>query len=1041
LHATALTDDFTNNTTRVGEIVVNGPSTSGVVNYGNDSDWFAVTVSAGQAVHFSIDHPGLIDVRLELVGLSSMTPFNRVGHGFTYYFAQGGTYYVQAAGTYYEEAGGYTITATTLADDFAATVATTGALAVGGSASGVINYNYDSDWFEISLAAGVEYTFSLTGLSGGGHLSVYDENGVVISSTNDTYVVSADFTALYDGVHYIRVTNGSSGNYTISAAIDPAVLTPSLLQSIDPNVPSILPGDAFQHTHYGPANVVQVYFAGMGEAFGGSTSTGWTAEDTAAVMAILAQFEAYLNIDFQITTTLPHADLVLTTFSDPNYVTRFDRADWDMPIPAIGFSTAVSTWNAAALAEGGLGAATVLNAIGYAMGLAFPHLAESGSVLMEGVDDDTDLGDFNLNQGIHTIMSFNDGWATSGYGVSGSSNYGWQFGPMALDIAVLQSIYGANATYNNGANTYTLRDTNASGTGWRAIWDTGGADTIVYAGTRNATIDLRAATLQYEQGGGGFVSSAFGVHGGFTIANGVVIENATGGAGDDVITGNAVANTLLGNGGADTIDGGGGADIILAHAGADTLLGGDGNDWLDGGAGADTINGGAGNDTAAYGASAAAVNIDLQSGVYSGGDAVGDVLTSIEGISGSSHADNIFGNANANSLFGQGGADFIQGRGGADAIYGGDGNDWLDGGAGADTIDGGAGTDTAAYGASLAAVSIDLQSGVYSGGDAAGDVLLNIEGVSGSSHADNIFGNANANSLFGQGGADFIQGRGGADTISGGDGNDWLDGGTGADAIDGGAGNDTAAYGSSTAAVSIDLQSGVYSGGDAAGDVLTNIEGISGSSHADNIFGNANANSLFGQGGNDFIQGRGGADFIYGGDGNDWLDGGLGADTIDGGAGTDTAAYGSSTAAVSVDLQSGVYSGGDAAGDVLIGIEGVSGSSHNDTLSGNASANTLFGQGGADTLNGRGGNDTLHGGAGNDRFVFTPGAGDDVISDFVAGGAEDWIDLSGYQGSGVTWTITQVGANTVFDFTNGDSITLLNVNAAALTQIDPWSWG
>ena len=59
------------------------------------------------------------------------------------------------------------------------------------------------------------------------------------------------------------------------------------------------------------------------------------------------------------------------------------------------------------------------------------------------------------------------------------------------------------------------------------------------------------------------------VKGGYTIANGVVIENATGGSGNDVLIGNAAANVLTGN------------------AGNDTLLGREGKDFLSGGAGAD----------------------------------------------------------------------------------------------------------------------------------------------------------------------------------------------------------------------------------------------------------------------------------------------------------------------------------------------------------------------------------------------------------------------------------------------------------------------
>ena len=50
-------------------------------------------------------------------------------------------------------------------------------------------------------------------------------------------------------------------------------------------------------------------------------------------------------------------------------------------------------------------------------------------------------------------------------------------------------------------DTYTIVDTNGGGTGYLCIWDAGGTDAIVYNGTRNATLDLRPATLQTAIGG------------------------------------------------------------------------------------------------------------------------------------------------------------------------------------------------------------------------------------------------------------------------------------------------------------------------------------------------------------------------------------------------------------------------------------------------------------------------------------------------------------------------------------------------------------
>jgi serralysin len=110
------------------------------------------------------------------------------------------------------------------------------------------------------------------------------------------------------------------------------------------------------------------------------------------------------------------------------------------------------------------------------------------------------------------------------------------------------------------------------------------------------TINLRQATLEYEFGGGGWLSWADNIYGGYTIANGVLIEDAQGGAGDDGINGNNARNVLEGLGGGDRIYGRGGRDDLLGGAGRDALFGGTGNDDLIGGGGRDALYGGAGED-------------------------------------------------------------------------------------------------------------------------------------------------------------------------------------------------------------------------------------------------------------------------------------------------------------------------------------------------------------------------------------------------------------------------------------------------------------
>ena len=131
----------------------------------------------------------------------------------------------------------------------------------------------------------------------------------------------------------------------------------------------------------------------------------------------------------------------------------------------------------------------------------------------------------DLNQGVFTAMSYNRGYSGAAGLPAIDPRFGAKAGSMAQDIAVLQALYGGNTSHAGGRNFYLLPNTNAPGTAWQAIWDIGGNDLLCYDGDRDATLDLRAATLVYGRGGGGFVSAA-GIAGGYTIAAGVVIEAA-----------------------------------------------------------------------------------------------------------------------------------------------------------------------------------------------------------------------------------------------------------------------------------------------------------------------------------------------------------------------------------------------------------------------------------------------------------------------------------------------------------------------------------
>src|SRR4028119_1482929 len=127
----------------------------------------------------------------------------------------------------------------------------------------------------------------------------------------------------------------------------------------------------------------------------------------------------------------------------------------------------------------------------------------------------------------------------------------------------------------------------------------------------------------------------------------------------------------------DTLRGTSDDDILNGLAGDDVLRGLEGNDILMGGAGADYLAGGEGNDAAVYLSSPAGVTIDLSEKIAIGGDAVGDVLDSIESLGGSAYADTLTGTDGNNYLSGLGGDDVLDPRLGFDEVDGGAGNDTL----------------------------------------------------------------------------------------------------------------------------------------------------------------------------------------------------------------------------------------------------------------------------------------------------------------------------------------------------------------------------
>ena len=336
--------------------------------------------------------------------------------------------------------------------------------------------------------------------------------------------------------------------------------------------------------------------------------------------------------------------------------------------------------------------------------------------------------------------------------------------------------------------------------------------------------------------------------------------------------------TILGSNGQDMLVGTPGADYYSGEGGSDTLIGSDGADSLYGGDGFDLVD---------YSMVTGPITVDLADPAANAGAASGDLYFSMEGIRGSSFGDDLRGSDAADYLGGGDGQDILFGRNGNDALLGGDGDDTLNGGIGADVLNGGAGIDTASYIDGVETAYIDLGNSSQNSGAAMGDVLIDIENVSGTGFADVIWGNGLDNQLLGNDGRDFLAGGAGNDALTGGAGDDFLSGGSGDDALIGGSGFDFAAYAGSKTGVTANLGDQTSNTADAAGDTYDSVENLVGTAQADVLAGDTGANAIFGNLGDDQLSGLGGNDTLNGGYGNDRLDGGDGDDDLIGGTGQD----------------------------------------------------------------------------------------------------------------------------------------------------------
>lgn len=530
-------------------------------------------------------------------------------------------------------------------------------------------------------------------------------------------------------------------------------------------------------------------------------------------------------------------------------------------------------------------------------------------------------------------------------------------------------------------------------------------------------------------------------------------DSILGGNGSDVIRGDDGNDTIIGRPGSDSIAGDAGNDLIIWNNGdgSDFIEGGEGTDTVQ--VNGNPVNGNQFNivsngervifnrlnqgefvlnvnDVEVFdvtgGASgdrlgiASVVGTDLQRVVFdgAGGDdtlnGLADANIPIFALGGAGN-DILGGGLVNDTLEGGIGDDTLQGGAGDDSMNGGAGNDvfFWNNGDGSDILEGGEGTDRVVIAgagdnvneftlslrgnrASFSRVNLDpftlnmgtLEEVLVGGGNQSDQFTINdvaaagvnlVRFVSGGGN-DTLFGGKATQALQALTGAgnDLVIGGAGNDSLVTEDGDDTIIGGPGNDIIQAGAGNDTI----------------IWNNGDGS-DQVNGGEGfdqqiVNGSAEGDNLSVSGNADGTVNVSRQNLVP------FAITMNGVEALN-------INAGGGNDVINVDNITA---TDL-SGMQVFGDADNDTLLGSNALTplflhgnlgddvivGGQASDILSGGRGNDSIVGGAGDDTIVSGLGNDTLSGGSGADLFIFSRGAGSNLVLDFEQ--TQDIIGLTG----------------------------------------------
>jgi Ca2+-binding RTX toxin-like protein/subtilisin-like proprotein convertase family protein len=223
-------------------------SISSEINALTDHDWFRVWLDKGVTYDFKqVGAAGgggtLVDPLLALRSSTGIlvaqgdTAGDSTSSRITFSAPDTGWYFLDAGAFGNGTKGTYSLTGSTLVDDFAATILTQGAVQADGiPASGLISFNGDSDWFRVGLSKGQTYVIELVGdITDGAQLDplvdpfliIRDKDGRVITQVDDfngSLNPRAYFTPTADGLYFVEAKSAfrfNVGAYQLKVGLAP----------------------------------------------------------------------------------------------------------------------------------------------------------------------------------------------------------------------------------------------------------------------------------------------------------------------------------------------------------------------------------------------------------------------------------------------------------------------------------------------------------------------------------------------------------------------------------------------------------------------------------------------------------------------------------------------------------------------------------------------------------------------------------------------------------------------------------------------------